>query len=381
MVTTVALPYQIYTLTHSSLAVGFLGAAELVPAIILALLGGGLADAHDRRRLVQLTEAALGLCAVLLALNAYFGWGIWPLYVLAAAMTGLDAMQRPALDSTIPRLVERDEIPTASGLSSLRSTLLMIVGPSLGGIIIAAYGLQITYAFDAVTFGVSLLLLTRLRAVPPTAAEPVDLRRIGEGLRYALGRRDLLGTYLVDWVAMVFGMPNALFPALAATYGGATVLGMFYAAPAVGAAIASATSGWSKKITYHGRAIIFAALIWGVAIAAVGFTHTLFAALAFLAIAGGADLISGIFRQTIWSQSVPDRLRGRVAGIEYISYATGPAVGNVEAGAVATAFSPRISIVSGGVLCVLAVTAVAFALPALWRYQPAAHQPEATTAT
>jgi len=369
MVTNVAVPYQVYVATRSSLAVGLLGAAELIPAVVLALLGGALADAHDRRRLVQASEAALGICSILLALNAFFGFGVWPLYLIVIATSGLDALQRPPLDAVVPRLVEREEIPVAAGLGSFRSTLMMVVGPALGGVLIASFGLTVTYAFDAVTFVVSLALLSRLRAVLPPDPAPADVRRVLEGLRYALQRKDLLGTYLVDWVAMVFGMPSALFPALASAYGGAGVLGIFYAAPAFGAMLASATSAWTTRVQHHGRAIVFAALIWGVAIAAAGVWKGLWVILACLAVAGAADMISGVFRSTIWNQSVPDALRGRLAGIEYISYATGPSIGNVEAGAVAAAFGARISIISGGLLCVVAVVGVAFGLPALWRYR------------
>jgi MFS family permease len=346
-----------------------LGVAELVPALGLALWGGALADAHDRRRLVQASEAALGVCAAALAVSAATHAGTWPPYVIVAAIAGLDALQRPALDATIPRLVERDEIPAAAALSSMRGTFAMIAGPALGGLLIAGAGLPLTYAFDALSFAVSLALLSRLRAVPPPEAAPANLRRVAEGLRYAASRPDLLGTYATDWIAMVFGMPNALFPALAAAIGGPAVLGMFYAAPAAGALLASATSGWTARVVHHGRAISLAAAFWGVAVACVGLTHGLAPALACLALAGAADMLSGIFRQTMWNQSVPGALRGRLAGIEYLSYATGPSVGNVEAGAVAALFGARVSIVAGGFLCIAGVAAVALGLPALWRYR------------
>ncbi len=180
-----------------------------------------------------------------------------------------------------------------------------------------------------------------------------------EGLRYAAQRPDLLGTYLVDFVAMFFGMPNALFPALASAYGGATVLGLFYAAPSFGAALVAATSGWTNRVRRHGRAIVVAALIWGVAIVGLGLAHALPFALLALAVAGGADAVSGFFRATIWNQSIPDELRGRMAGLEFISYSSGPALGNVEAGAVANWLGPRISVLSGGVLCVAGVVIAA----------------------
>jgi len=237
MITYVAIPYQAYRLTRSSLAVGLLGLTELVPILLFAFVGGALADAWDRRRLVQLTELALAVMSGLLALNALLPHPhLWTLYAVAAAMAGLDALQRPALDALLPRLVERDELTAAGALSSLVSTAGMVAGPALGGVLVATIGLTGAYAVDVATFVVSLAALRLMRAVqPPPDAERPSLRRVMEGLRYARGRPELMGTYLVDIVAMFFGMPTALFPALAPHYGGAGALGLLYAAPSVGA--------------------------------------------------------------------------------------------------------------------------------------------------
>ena len=356
----VAFPYAVYSLTHSSLAVGFLGLAEIVPLLTLAIVGGALADALDRRRMVQATEAALAVCSFALALNAIAPHPrVWPIFVVAAIAAGLDALQRPALDALIPRLVARDEVTAVAALGTLRSTLLSVAGPALAGSLIAWLGLGAAFAIDGASFAISLGLLFGLRAVPPPGAAPPGIDRVLEGLRYAAKRPDLLGTYLVDFVAMFFGMPSALFPALASAYGGATVVGFFYAAPSFGAMLVSATSGWTKRVHRHGRAIVIAALLWGVAIVGLGLSHSLCLALAALAVAGGADAVSGFFRATIWNQSIPDELRGRMAGLEFISYSSGPALGNVEAGAVATWFGTRISVLSGGVLCVAGVVAAA----------------------
>jgi MFS family permease len=284
-------------------------------------------------------------------------------------MAGLDALQRPSLDALLPRLVSREDITPAAALQSLRSTVGMIAGPALGGVLIASVGLPVTYGVDVLTFAASLVALYRMKAVPPAPdAHPPSLRGVLDGLQYAFSRKDLLGTYAIDMVAMFFGMPMALFPALAAQYGGAQVLGMLYAAPAVGSFLATATSGWTKRVHRHGLAITLAAIGWGIAVAAFGLTSALPLALVFLAAAGAADTISGLFRSAVWNQTIPDRLRGRLAGIELISYSTGPSFGNAEAGIVASLFSVRVSIVSGGILCVAGALLVAALLPSFIRY-------------
>lgn len=377
MITSVAVPYQAYALTHSPLAVGLFGIVQLVPLLALAFLGGALADAFDRRRLVQLTELSLALLSATLLLNALLPASqLWLLYVVAGLAAGLDALQRPSLDALLPRLVEHDELAAAGALTSLRGTFGMILGPLFAGLLIAGVGLPWTYGLDVATFIVSLLALRLMRAVPPPPdAERPSLRRVVEGLQYARSRPELMGTYLVDMVAMFFGMPSALYPALAAQLArenghiaAGTALGLLYSAPAVGAFLASATSGWSGRVHRHGMAVILAASAWGVAIAGVGVAPSLALALVFLALAGAADMVSGLFRMVIWNKTTPDALRGRLASIELVSYSSGPLLGDVESGAVATAFTPRVAIFSGGVLCVLGVGLLALALPRFRRY-------------
>jgi MFS family permease len=373
MVTYVAIPYQVFHLSGSSLLVGLLGLAELGPLLATAFLGGAFADAFDRRRMVQLTELALAVASGVLVLNAALTPRVWVLFVVAAAMAALDGLQRPSLEALEPRLVDRDELPSAGALSSLVLTAGMIGGPALGGGLIAAIGLPATYGFDVATFAVSLGALRLMRAVPPPPdAERPSLRGIAEGFRYARGRPELLGTYGVDMVAMFFGMPNALFPALAAELGGgATLLGLLYAAPAAGSLLATATSGWVTRVNRHGAAVCIAAAGWGAGIVVVGLAPGIVLALAGLVVAGFADMVSGIFRGTIWNQTIPDRLRGRLAGIEQVSYSSGPLLGNVEAGVVAAVAGVRASIVSGGVLCIAGVAVAAALLPAFRRYEAA----------
>jgi len=370
MITYVAVPFQVYTLTGSSLAVGLLSLAELGPLLVAALVGGALADARDRRRMVQLTELGLATISGVLLLNAVLPRPqLWILYVAAALAATLDGLQRPSLDALVPRIVPREEIPAASALSSLRMNLGMVLGPPLGGLLIALAGLPATYAVDLISFAASLVALRLMRAVPPPPqAEPPSLRRIMEGLRYARSRPELLGSYLVDINAMLFGMPIALFPALASRYGGASVLGLLYAAPSVGSLLATLTSGWTSRVHRHGRAILLAATAWGLAIVGFGLSDSLWLALVMLGLAGAADMVSGIFRTTLWNQTIPDALRGRLAGIEQLSYTTGPLLGNVEAGAVAALTSVRTSVVSGGILCVAGCAVLAVLLPAFVRY-------------
>jgi MFS family permease len=377
MMTSVALPYQAYALTHSPLAVGLFGIVQLVPLLVFAFLGGALADAVDRRRMVQLTEFALAGLSGLLLLNALLpAPQLWVLYVIAALIAALDSIQRPSLDALLPRLVERDELAAAGALNSARSTIGMIAGPAVAGLLIATIGLPSTYGVDVATFVVSLLALRLMRAVPPPPdAERPSLRRVVEGLRYAGSRPELLGTYVVDMVAMFFGMPSALYPALAVAYAragagvpAATALGLLYSAPAVGAFLAATTSGWSRHVHRHGLAVILAAGAWGLAITGMGLTSSLGVGLICLALAGGADSISGIFRGVIWNKTIPDTLRGRLASIELVSYSSGPLLGEVESGAVASIFTPRISVLSGGVLCVVGVGLLALALPQFRRY-------------
>jgi len=370
MVTYVALPYQMYTLTHSSLAVGLLGLAELLPLLATAFIGGALADAVDRRRMVLATELGLGAGSAALAASALLGnTHAWILYVVAAFMSGLNGLQRPSIDALTPRLVERDEIPAAAALSAFRGSLGMVAGPALGGVLIATVGLGATYLFDVATYALSFVAIRLIRRVPPPeSAEKPTLRSLAEGFRYARSRQELIGTYVVDFVAMVFGMPLALFPALAERLGGPRALGMLYAAPAVGALIASLTARWTRRVHRHGLAVMLAATVWGLAIIVFGLVDGLALALLFLALAGGADAVSGIFRMTLWNQTIPDALRGRLAGIEMVSYMSGPLLGHVEAGVVAAAFGVRASVVSGGVLCVAGVLVCGALLPLFVKY-------------
>lgn len=370
MLTYVALPYQVYQLTHSSFAVGLLGLVELGPLLLTAFVGGAFADAFDRRRMVIATDLALAGGSLMLGLLALAERPpLWAVYAAAAFMSGVGGLQRPSLDALTPRLVDKQEIPAAAALSGVRGSVGMIIGPAIGGVLLATLGLAFTYAIDALSYAFALGCFTLIRAVPPPeGAEGPSLAGIREGFRYARSRQELIGTYVVDFVAMVFGMPLALFPAISERLGGTRALGLLYAAPAVGALIASLTSRWTPRVHRHGLAVMLAAAVWGVAIVCFGFCDTLLPSLVFLALAGGADMVSGIFRMTMWNQTIPDALRGRLAGIEMFSYMSGPLLGHAEAGAVAALFGVRASVVSGGVLCVIGVLVCGMLLPRFVRY-------------
>jgi MFS family permease len=374
----VAVPYQVYRLTGSTAVVGLLALVALVPLLLSAIVGGAFADAVDRRRMVRFTELGLAVLSGVLLVNALLPHPqLWVLFVVEAFAASLGGFLRPSLDALTPRLVEKDELTAASALDSVRFQIGLIGGPAVGGVLISTVGLAGVFGVDIGTFLVSLTALTLMRAVPPPAdAERPSLRRIAEGFRYARSRPELLGTYGVDIVAMFFGMPTALYPAFARRFGGPSVLGLLYAAPSVGSLIATATSGWTKHVHRHGLAVIVAAGAWGVGILLLGLAPSLPLALAALAFAGAADMVSGIFRSTIWNQTIPDRLRGRLAGIEQVSYSTGPLLGDVEAGVVGSLAGVRASIVSGGALCVVGVAVAALLLPAFRRYDARSFVPE-----
>jgi len=337
--------------------------------VVIALLGGALADAFDRRRLMILSDAGSLLVLAVLAVNAMAeDPHVWLLFVCATLLAGLYAIQRPAMDALFPRLVERDELKTASAVQWLLADIPMAVGPALGGVLLATAGAATTYVVDAASFALSIAAVVAMRAPKLTERTAPSLQSVGEGVRYAASKQELYGSYLVDMNAMFFGVPQALFPALAVTYGGPEVLGLMYAAPFAGSFLASLTSGWSRGVHRHGRAVVYAAATWGAAIVGFGLSGELWLALAFLALAGGADAISGIFRSAIWNESIPDALRGRMAGIEMISYSSGPTLGQLRAGAAATAMGLRSSVVASGLVCVAGCAAVAVACPRFWSY-------------
>ncbi|OKJ10238.1 MFS transporter [Kitasatospora sp. CB01950] len=367
LLTYVAVPIQIKQLTDSTLAVGLVGAFELVPLVVFGLWGGALADALDRRRLVLLSEVGLTLMAALLLANSLLPHPLlWPIYLVGALTAALDGLQRPALDAMIPRVVAHEHLPAAFTLISLYRNAASVAGPALAGVVVAVAGAHSAYTLDMLTFLVSLTMIARMRPVPPAeSADRPSLRSLGQGLSYAWSRKDLLGTYAIDTVAMLFAFPVAVFPFLAASLDAEWALGLLYAATAVGALAVSATGGWLARIHRHGRMLLFAALGWGVSMALAGLVGNIWLVLLCLALAGAADQISGVARSTIWNQSIPDELRGRLAGVEVLSYSVGPQLGQVRAGGMAALVGVRASIWTGGVMCVVGVLALTAAIPKL----------------
>jgi MFS family permease len=366
----VVLPVQVYQLTGSTLLVGLLSASEFVLILLMAFVGGAYADFVDKRKMLRLTEVGHTLVTAMLVGNALLPRPrVWVLFVGAALHAGLAALQRPSFEAMLQKLVPLELMSSVSALNSLRWNVTTIVGPSIAGIIFARFGAGIAYSIDLVTFVASLTAVFLIRGVPRATrveAHPT-LRSVIEGLQYAWRRKEILGTYLIDMNAMFFGMPTALFPAIAANFGAGTV-GFFYAAPSVGALLATLTSGWTKTINRHGLFVAIAAALWGVSIIFFGFAQNLYLALFCLTLAGGFDMISGVFRMTMWNQTIPHHLRGRLAGLEMISYTSGPKLGDAEAGLVATLFSVRTSVVSGGILCVVGTALISALLPQFIRY-------------
>ena len=366
----VVVPVQVYQLTGSTLLVGLLSASEFALILLMAFVGGAYADFIDKRKMLRLTEIGQTLVTAVLVFNATLQHPqVWLLFACAASHAGLVALQRPSFESLMQKIVPLDLMSSVSALNSLRWNVTTILGPSVAGIILARYGASTAYSIDLVTFVASLTAVFLIRAVPaPTQIEErPTLKSVVEGLHYAWRRKEILGTYLIDMNAMFFGMPTALFPAMAANFGAGTV-GFFYAAPSVGALVATLTSGWAKKVNRHGLFVAIAAALWGVAMIFFGLAQNLYLALFCLALAGGFDMISGVFRMTIWSQTIPHYLRGRLAGLEMISYTSGPKLGDAEAGIVATLFSVRTSIVSGGILCVVGTAVISALIPQFIRY-------------
>ena len=373
MVTYVALPFQIKELTNSYIAVGAMGAVQLIPLIIFGLYGGVLADRVDRKKMIITTEFVLMLMVLTLVVNSRLEKPhlIW-LYVVAGCFSALDGLQRPSADAILPRLVGHDDLPAASALMSLRWQFGVIVGPSIAGILLAPSGSSTAYLVDIATFIISITLLLRVRSVAPIPTSDADsmstISSLFEGIKYAASRKDLLGTYIVDLCAMFFAMPNALFPFWADQMHARWALGLFYAAGTIGSIIVTLTSGWIKNYPHHGFAVMVAAIGWGAAITLAGATHSLFLIIFFLAMAGASDMVSALFRGAIWNQSIPDHLRGRLAGIELLSYSVGPLGGQMRAGGVAAWTNLRTSVVSGGLLCVGFVVLAGSALPKFRKY-------------
>jgi predicted MFS family arabinose efflux permease len=375
--TMVAVAYQVYLLTRSSLDVGLVSLGQVLPLIAGALLGGSLADGADRRRVLLGAQLLTLLCSAGLAVNADAGPALWPLFALPAVAAGFTATTEAGLSAILPNLVRRSEIAAVNAMFQALFQIGLVAGPAVAGLLLAGAGVRLVYWIDVATLAAAIVATFLIGPQSPQAgaSHPPGLRSIVAGLRYLRGRPVIQGAYLIDINAMVFGMPRAVFPALAATVfgGGARTLGFLYAAPGAGALLGALTTGWVHRIRRQGRAVIAAVLVWGAAITCFGLVRWLPAALALLAVAGCADVISAVFRSTIIQLAVPDQLRGRLMGMQMAVVTGGPRIGDAESGAVANAFSPITSVISGGLACIAGALILARLLPAFRRQQaPAA---------
>lgn len=369
MMTFIVVPWQMYQLTGSSAMVGYISLAEFVPMFCLAFLGGALADYLDKRKLLRLTEIGQTCLTVVLVVNALLPRPLVSvLFIVIALHAGLAALQRPAFESFIQKVIPAEMMAAVMALNSIRFSAGMIIGPAVAGIIATELSPLVAYSIDLVTFAASLVAVFLIRFVPPPQnAERPSLEGIRKGIKYAFSRQELVGTYFIDIAAMFFAFPQALYPALAGIYGNQYV-GFFPAAIAAGALAASLTSGWTKNVQRHGLMVILAAVLWGVGILLFGLSTSLVPALFFLGSAGFFDMLSGVFRGAIWNQTIPNYLRGRLASIEMISYLTGPMLGSAKMGIIAEYTSVRFALVSGGLACIVAVAGTALFLPKFFAY-------------
>ena len=377
--TAVAVGIQVYQLTRSSLAVGLLGLFQLIPLIGFGLYGGALSDSHDRRKLGILTAVGLQLCALVFLIQALVGSTlVWPLYVVVALQSACFAVGNPARQAIIPRLVPADLLAASNALGMVAWNVGFTVGPLLGGLLIGLTGsVAVAYAVDLIAFTATLYAMWRLPAMPPLDAS-IDRKSgwasVAEGFAFLRNKKNLQMSFYVDLAAMVFGMPRALFPAIAAQWFGgdtrqiAMTVGLLTAAPAIGAVISSVLSGPLTRIRRHGLAVVIAVIVWGTAVAAFGLVRWLPLSMLLLAIAGAADNVSAIFRATILQAATPDEFRGRLQGVHTVVVAGGPRLGEVESGAVAAVAGEAFSVVSGGLACIAVTAALVAAMPQFLRY-------------
>jgi MFS family permease len=372
--TVVAVPFQVYELTGSTFLVGALGIAQLVPLLLVSFVGGAIVDSVDRRKLLVVAQLSMMATAIGLAWNASLAEPrVWLVFLFSALNAGVSAIDSPARSASVPALVGHDLLPSAMALTQTLGNIAKTVGPAIGGVLIAQAGFTATYAVEATAFAIGTLFMFRIGSLEPEGGgQRFGWESIKEGWSFLRERKLLQANFAIDLNAMIFGMPQALFPAIGATVlgGDASTVGLLYAAPGAGALIAAITSGWVARVRRQGKAVIAAVIVWGAAIAGFGLAKSVTVAVVLLGIAGGADVVSAVFRNTILQLAVPDRLRGRLSSIHIAVVSGGPRVGDFEAGAVAAATTPQISVVSGGLACILGALLIARKMPALASYEP-----------
>jgi MFS family permease len=380
MLTQVAVPVQVYALSHSSLYVGLVGLAGLVPIVLFGLYGGAIADAMDRR--VLYLWSSVGTWAVTLALlvQTLLGVGsVWLILGLVAVQSAFFAISSSARGAIIPRIVDTELVPAANTLNFTVGNVGQVIGPLFAGFLVTLHhGFEYAYGLDAVLFTASLYSVLRLPSIAPDGCAPkLGLRSVAEGLAFIATRPVLFMSFLVDIAAMVLAMPRALFPSVAdARFDGN--VGPLYAAIAVGSVVAGLSSGWIGRVRRQGVALVVAIVGWGGAVALSGLAAQLWLAVLLLAVAGAADLVSAVYRQTILQTYAPDEMRGRMQGVFIAVVAGGPRLGDVRAGATAAATSSTFSWVGGGIACMIVVAVAGTLVRPFWRYDAATDvRPEA----
>jgi MFS family permease len=381
MLTQVAVPVQVYALTRSSLYVGFVGLAGLLPIVIFGLYGGAIADAVDRRRLYLWSSLGGWAITVALLIQTLLELGNVGLILgLVVVQSGMFAVASSARGAIIPRIVDVELVPAANTLNFTVSNVGQVLGPLIAGVLVGLnHGFAYAYAIDALLFTAALYSAFRLPDIPPLGGAPgtdgaaggsverPNLRVIVDGLRFIWTRPVLVMSFLVDIGAMVLAMPRSLFPAVADSRFHGNV-GPLYAAIAIGAVLAGLSSGWIGRVRRQGRMLTFAIVGWGAAVALSGLAHQLWLVVALLAFAGAADLVSAVYRQTILQTYAPDEMRGRMQGVFTAVVAGGPRLGDVRAGATAAATTPEFSWVAGGVACMVVVLIAGYLVRPFWRY-------------
>lgn len=379
--TVVAVGLEVYSITRSTLAVGVLGICALIPLVVLGLYGGALVDLYDRRRVALISSFALWLISIALAVQALLHLdSVLLLYGLVAVQSAGFAINNPARSAIIPRLVDPLLLPAANVLQTISWNIALTVGPLLGAFLVAFGDFALAYGIDAVLFTFALWALWRLPELPPIQSADADsapvrgLASVLQGLRYLAARPNVRMTFLVDLIAMIFAMPRVLYPAVGVLFlgGGATTTGVLNAAFAVGAVLAGLFSGRLVGVRRQARVIGFSIGVFGLAVAGFGVTltvtgehspgHVLVPALIvaglFLALAGGADAVSSVFRQTILQSATPDEMRGRLQGVFIVVVAGGPRLGDLVLGSEATWWGENLAALVGGLTCVVLLVLV-----------------------
>jgi MFS family permease len=380
--TIVGVAYETYKISHSTLMVGLVSLVQLGPLLIGSMGGGTVADAKDRRRVLLVTQVMLALTSAGLALNASFAHpSLWPIFLCTAASAGFQGFDWPARNAALPMLVPMADLPAALALQSILWQTSAVVGPALAGLLISQLGINVVFIIDVATFGVALLAVASLPAlVPQGPRSQVGFRSIAEGFSHLRKDKLLLSTFWIDLDAMIFGMPRAVFPAIATGLygGGAGTVGLLYAAPGIGAFAGSLLSGWIGRVRRQGRALVLAMVVWGGAIAIFGLVPILWVGLAMLAIAGSSDMVGTVFRNAMLQASVPDNLRGRLSGTFFAVASSGPRLGDAEAGGASAIGGAQFAVWSGGLACIAGLAVIVWRTPGLWQARVDDAAPEAT---